>query len=141
MLCERDLCEWIAQPAATWSNVGFFVAALVVWRWARRDGLSDARFLAPIALWTGLGSIAFHATGSLAGQLLDQSVMFLETALFLVMGLRRLGARVGLGSYLSIVGGSTALLLVLSSSGIARSSWHLLGASSFLFWYRHFAQR
>lgn len=203
-LCERDLCGWIAQPAATWSNVGFFVAALVLWRWARRDAAggrpSDARWLAVIAAATGLGSIAFHATGTLAGQLLDQSVMFLETSLFLVLDLRRLGARAGLGTYTAIAAGSSALLLVLPAAGIAlfighavlvgvlelavlrraprpslrflagalgtlvssyalwwldaarllcepdnhvftaHSAWHLLGAGSFLLWYRHFAQ-
>ncbi len=204
-LCERDLCGWIAQPAATWSNVGFFVAALLVWRRSMRDaadgGPSEARWLAAIAAATGLGSIAFHATGTLLGQLLDQSVMFLETSLFLVLELRRLGMRAGLGTYVAIAACSSALLLVLPAAGIAlfvghgvvigalelailrraprptlrflagalgtliasyalwwldasrvlcepdnhvftgHAAWHLLGAGSFLLWYRHFAQR
>lgn len=204
VLCEADLCAWIAQPAAAWSNIGFVIAASIIWKCAREsEDRSLARLLAPIALATGLASFAFHATGTLAGQLVDQSVMFLETALFMTIGerrFRRASAARSLATYVGVVGISVAMLLEVPTSGIAlfvahgvvivgiesvtvwktrhysvrwalyavatlaasfalwwldaerivcdpdnhlftgHAAWHLLGALSFLFWYRHFAQ-
>ena len=200
VLCEANRCGWIAQPAATWSNIGFLIVAAAIWRWSRRDGSPAARWFAPIAFATGIGSIAFHATSTLVGQLVDQSIMFLETALFIVLDLRRLGIRAGVIGYIAIVVASVALVLVFPTMGIAlfighvaaftafeiaviakrprptqkhlviavgvfalsyglwwldaghvlcdpenhiftgHAAWHLLGALSFAFWYRHFAQ-
>lgn len=206
VLCEADLCGWITQPAAAWSNVGFLIVASILWKWSRDDE-SLARFLAPIALLTGLGSFAFHATGTLAGQLIDQSLMFLETSLFIVIGARRVerlqyaAASTVAMAYVVLVVGSIAFILQNPTTGIrlfvvhvamvailevktwwtkprarlryglgavatvivsfvlwsldashtlcdpdnhlftAHAAWHLLGAASFLLWYRHFAQR
>lgn len=203
VLCEANLCEWIAQPAAAWSNVGFLIAASLIWRWSREDE-TPARFLAPIAVLTAIGSFAFHASGTLVGQLVDQSLMFFETALFITIGSVRLRAKPSslrrLLTYPAIVGLSIAFLVGEPRSGIgllvlhgcivvflevqtwwryrgyrvrnalaaiatlvvaftlwsldasrtlcdpnnhvftAHAAYHLLGALSFLFWYRHFAQ-
>ncbi|MCC6527899.1 MAG: ceramidase domain-containing protein [Polyangiaceae bacterium] len=202
--CERELCSWITEPANTWTNLGFVVVGVVLARLARRDGARAAGLLGPIAIATGLCSAALHATSSFAGQFLDQSAMFLESALFVALCVRRwLGwsARALAALYAAIVAASVGLLLAFESAGIglfvahvlaflgielrlffrdrrrtgygafaaaaavfalsyglwwldvsgvacdpdnhvftAHGAWHLLGAVSFVFWYRHFAQ-
>lgn len=91
--CEALVDGWVREPANTWSNVGFFAAAWWIAVTARRDGRRAAGWLSWLALATGLGSIAFHATATLAGQLVDQSVMLLESSYFVA---RNLGRRVEL---------------------------------------------
>jgi Ceramidase len=202
--CERQLCAWVTEPANTWSNLGFFLTgALVLW-WARRDGAARAGLFGVVALLTGFGSTALHATSTFIGQALDQGSMFLESGLFVVLNVARLWhpKRSNLVlSYLALVAPSITLLLYFETIGIAlfvvevvifvalearlalrdyrttrygplagvgvtfvlsyalwwldhlrilcdpdnhiftaHSAWHLLGALSFLFWYRHFAQ-
>lgn len=204
-MCEATVPGLVAQPANTWSNVGFFAVALWVFWLARRERAPVAGLLAPIAFATGLGSIAFHATDTLAGQLVDQSLMFLESSFFIVVNLRRAGALATARSmtlvYVGLVVGSTAALIAFPTTGIAlfishvvaflgieaylfarrregirygallavgacfalsyaawwldhlrvvcdpdnhvlngHAVWHLLGALSFYFWYRHYAQ-
>ena len=202
--CERDLCGWITQPANTWTNLGFVVVGVVLLALARSRGVRGAGLLGPIAIVTGFCSAALHATSSFAGQWLDQSAMFLESALFVTLGLRRWLAwprRALAAFYVVAVTASVALLSVFAEAGIAlfiihvvaflaielrlffrdrrrtryaaliaagavfavsyglwwldvlgiacdpdnhaftaHGAWHLLGALSFVFWYRHFAQ-
>jgi len=220
VFCEADVCGWVTQPANTWSNLGFLVVGLFVVRLARAEGAPRAGLLGPIAIATGLASTAFHATSTLAGQLADQSVMFLESSLFIVLNVGRLrpidskgesvgvlparrpiAARTLIAIYCVLAACSTALLLRFETMGIAlfighvvtflsleawlarrhrettrygalslvgvtfassyalwwldklrilcdpqnhlftaHGAWHLLGATSFYFWYRHYAQ-
>lgn len=204
MFCEADVCGWVTQPANTWSNLGFVVVGLWVLHLARKEGRAVAGLLGPIALATGVASTAFHATSTLFGQLADQSVMFLESALFVVLNVARvraIGARTLIAAYLALALGSIVLLLRFETLGIAifvahvitflglelvlafrrprttsyrallgvgvtfvssyalwwldrlrilcdphnhvftaHGAWHLLGAASFYFWYRHYAQ-
>jgi hypothetical protein len=153
---------------------------------------------------TGAGSVALHATSTLAGQLIDQSIMFLESSFFIAFIVWRWrgwpAARLA-GLYAALVGATTALLLAFPRLGIVlfvahvllflgielglyardrgrtrygalvavgitfalswavwwrdllsvvcnpddhvfqgHAVWHLLGALSFYFWYRHYAQ-
>jgi hypothetical protein len=206
-MCEETVSGLVAQPANTWSNAGFFVVAWLIARLGRQEHAPVARLLAPIAVATGVGSIAFHATGTLFGQLVDQSLMFLESSFFIVVNLRRAGVLGRAWSavllHVALVAGSTAALVVVPTAGIAlfaahvvgflgleaylfvarreaprkygalaavgacftvsyaawwldhlrvvcdpdnhvfggHAAWHLLGALSFYFWYRHYAAR
>lgn len=203
-VCEADLCGWVTQPANTWSNVGFFLAGAWVLRAARREGRPLAGAVGALAIATGAGSTAFHATSTLAGQLLDQSAMLLESAFFVVASLAALvalGRGRALALYLAASLGPIAVMLAVPTAGIAlfaleivafagielvllrrgprisyrplatvvllfvvsygawwldhlrvvcepddhvfglHALWHFLGAASFPFWYRHFAQR
>ena len=203
-LCEADLCGWVTQPANTWSNVGFFLAGAWVLATSRREERPLAGAIGWLAIATGLGSIAFHATSTLAGQLVDQSAMLLESAFFVVASLASLVALSrarALVLYATLSLGAAAVMLVLPTAGIAlfasemvafgvlelvllrrgprisyrplvgvvvlfvvsyaawwidrlgvvcdpdnhvfglHALWHFLGAASFPFWYRHFAQR
>jgi hypothetical protein len=123
--CERRLCSWIVEPANAWTNVGFVIVGLAILRLARRDRVSLASWLGPIAIATGLASFAYHATGTLLGQLFDQGVMFLETALFIAIDARRLRPRMPvLGLYLAIVTASIAALVAWPTAGIALFAAH-----------------
>jgi hypothetical protein len=204
-MCEATVRGLVAQPANTWSNLGFFAVAAWIFWLARRERAPVAGLLAPIGFATGVGSIAFHATDTLAGQLVDQSLMFLESSFFVVVNLRRVGALATVRSlllvYAALVVGSTAALIAFPTTGIAifiahvvaflgleafllarrregirtrallgvgacfavayaawwldhlrivcdpdnhllngHAVWHLIGALSFFFWYRHYAQ-
>lgn len=115
--CEAALPGWIAEPANTWSNVGFVVVAIIL---ALRRGDRVARALAIVALFTGISSALFHASRTFAGQALDQSVMFMESALFVVWNLRRARSsrRDDRALYLALVVIPVLLLLTLETVGI-----------------------
>ena len=120
--CEADVCGWITQPANTWSNAGFFVAGAWVLVVAAREQRPIAGLLGWISILTGLGSIALHATSTLAGQLIDQSTMLLESAFFVAVSLLALAPRLrrfGLPLYAALVLAPLALLLAQPTLGIA----------------------
>ena len=120
--CEASLCGWVTQPANTWSNVGFLVAGVAILRVARRDRRLFAGVLGAIAILTGLGSIAFHATSTFVGQAIDQSAMFLESAFFVTSAMqrwRRWPAARLLALYPFLVGASSAALVHYETIGIA----------------------
>lgn len=79
--CEARLCGWVAEPANTWSSLGY----VVVGAWLLRHAIAerDARLIAvAIAeIMIGVGSVFFHGTGSLAGEFVDQVGMFLLSCL------------------------------------------------------------
>lgn len=69
------------QPANAVSNVGFAVAALLVWQRARTA--SDRAYAAAV-LVVGLASFAFHATLTFATQTADVLGMYLVATWFLL---------------------------------------------------------
>ncbi len=91
--CEDPIpCAVIAEPANTWSNLGFLLVALAIR--ARRGRVERLprvvdRF-APVALFLAFGSGAFHATRTWAGGMLDSTAMQAAAALMIVANLRRL---------------------------------------------------
>ena len=87
--CEASLCAWIRQPANTWTNIGFVIAALAILRAARRDHCDHLRGLALIAMTTGLGSAFFHASETLVGRLFDYAGMYMGASYMLVVNMRR----------------------------------------------------
>jgi len=201
--CEASVCGWVTQPANTWSNVGFFLVGLWILYVASHER-EPARWLGWIAIATGFGSIALHATSTLAGQLVDQNIMFLESCFFVAFNVRRWlrwSTRAIVALYASLVLVTAAILLRFPKLGIAlfvvhvaiflgielrlyfrdathtsyhallgaggtfalswaiwwidlkrvlcdphnhvltgHALWHMLGALSFVFWYRHYAQ-
>ena len=121
--CEQRVCGWIVEPANTWTNVGFLIAGIAILFTPR----GRARHLGWIALVTGLASASFHATGTLVGQLFDQSAMFLETSLFIVIDLDRLKPRSQRVRYLVLASSSIILLVTFPTAGIALFTLHSVG--------------
>jgi len=129
--CEADVCGWITQPANSWTNVGFLIAGVLILREARRSPAGIAAWLGPIAIATGLASIAAHATSTFVGQALDQSVMFLESSLFVTIAFARWRHRSpSLPLYAILVAASTALLLSFQTTGIALFAAHIVAFAS-----------
>jgi len=118
--CEERLCAWIAEPANTWSSLALCVAGAIILykdgRWRSPGGL-----IAISAILTGLGSVAFHATGTFVGEVLDVAAMYLISGLFLVFPLRQtFGWTFGRQAvvFIALVFTSTALLIYTRISGI-----------------------
>jgi hypothetical protein len=104
--CEANLAGWIAAPADTWSNLGYFAVGL----WLLRSPKPAERTLGGIALAVGACSFAFHASYTYQGQFLDYAAMFLLTGWLLARGAARIWA--------AIVAASLALFLVFHALGL-----------------------
>lgn len=87
--CEETLDGWIKQPANTWTNVAFVVAAVWIWRNTRQPSELHLRTIALVALCTGLGSAFYHASGTWLGALADYTGMFMSGALMVAFNVRR----------------------------------------------------
>ncbi len=118
--CENRLCGWIAEPSNTWSNLIYFgVAAYLFAKYRTRHGALAIVTLASLLI--GLGSFAFHASATRAGEVLDLAAMYVFSALFIAFNARRLwgtSGRATLGILAAVWGGSVAILLVSGASGI-----------------------
>ncbi len=125
VFCELDRCAWITQPANTWTNVGFLLVGALLLRQRARVGT----MLGLIAIATGITSAAFHATGTLFGQLADQSTMFLESSLFVCLNLgrwRSMKRSTLVACYALLTIGSSALLLRFERLGIVLFITHVV---------------
>ena len=69
--CEASLCAWVRQPGNTVSNLGFVLAAFLIFQHTRRHDAGHLRPLAYISLATGLVSAFFHASKTWIGGILD----------------------------------------------------------------------
>lgn len=119
--CEDRLCGFIVEPANTWSNIGYFIAGLLIIRsnWGR--GRPTLNIIGITALLVGVGSTLFHATGTRWGELLDVSAMYLISALFITFALCRVMTLTRMSTIMFYFGLSllSIIYLVLSkSSGI-----------------------
>lgn len=120
--CEERLCAWIAEPANTWSALAYVIVG--VWLFATHAiKARDARlYLVCLAeVLIGLGSVAFHGTGSFEGEFLDLFGMFLLSALVLAYAA---GNAYGLSSgktatlYVGITLLSAVAMLIIRPIGI-----------------------
>lgn len=80
--CEATRAGWIKQPANTWSNLGFTVAALAIARrvdttLVRPEVRSPMVLLALVVASLGPASAAMHATETAVGGHLDLLSMYL----------------------------------------------------------------
>lgn len=86
--CEERLCALITEPANTWSNIGYLVVAILIWKSKDKDErIRKYFFWAVLSLF--VGSTLFHATSTYWGKLLDVSAMFFLSVSILSMALER----------------------------------------------------
>jgi hypothetical protein len=90
--CEAPQCAWVAEPANTWSNLAYAVAALLMFLWARRDPRASLRLMAAAVAFLAVCSFAYHASNTFAFQVLDFLGMYGFLFLPLVLNLIRRGA-------------------------------------------------
>jgi len=128
IFCERRLCHWIVEPANTWSNISYFIAAIIIFRQNRNSKNSELNLIALTAFLVGIGSTLFHATGTRWGEIIDVSAMYLISSLFIVFGLRRSVSlsKIYLVIVYALLAGLSSLFLLLSrSSGIKLFALHI----------------
>ncbi|MCC6335776.1 MAG: ceramidase domain-containing protein [Myxococcales bacterium] len=89
--CEETLCSWIAEPANTWSNVAFLVAAAALWWLTRKEASRTLRFWGPATFWVGITSLVYHASVTFLTQVFDFFGMYFFFGLVLLLNLVRLG--------------------------------------------------
>ena len=78
--CEALRGDLVNQPANTFSNLGFVLAGLTIgWRGRKNPQLMDGMvgFFACVVVLLGPASAAMHASGTVLGQNLDLTSMFL----------------------------------------------------------------
>ena len=90
--CEALRTELINQPANTWSNIGFVIAGLMIgWQGRKNPQLMEGLvgFFACVVVLLGPASAAMHATGTVIGQNLDLTSMFLISSFAVSYALKR----------------------------------------------------
>lgn len=86
--CEERLCSLITEPANTWTNVGYLVVAILMWKSKHHNPrIKKYFFWSTLSLF--VGSTLFHATSTYWGKLLDVSAMFFLSVTILSMALER----------------------------------------------------
>lgn len=119
--CESRLCGWVVEPASTWSNVGYFVVGAWLLARERRRPEPLSRVLGIVSILIGLGSTAYHATGTLVGETLDVAGMYLLMGLFVAIALKRLcalPARQTIAAYVGLVLATVLAKLLWPAIGI-----------------------
>lgn len=90
--CEETLCQWISEPANTWSNIGYLIAALFVGYMAYKNKHnSNLKQFGPIIFFMGAMSLFYHMSNFYGSQILDFLGMFLFVGWAIGMNLIRLG--------------------------------------------------
>lgn len=89
--CEKQLCEWIATPANTWSNLGYVAVAFFFLWLVRKDKSENIRFYGPAAMWVGWASLVYHASLFYVSQVVDFFGMYIFFYLILVQNTARIG--------------------------------------------------
>jgi hypothetical protein len=75
-LCEEALCEWIRQPANTYSNIAFFIFAFyLIYLFTKKQSVNGLGF-GICALFTGAASFIAHASGAKIFSFFDFAAIF-----------------------------------------------------------------
>lgn len=120
--CEDRVCGWIAEPANAWSNLAFLFVGVYLLLRTRSDGRTPLYLAGVTSILVGLGSFAFHATGTFIGEFADLSAMFLIGSLMVTMEARRFVPMKMwqlTAFYLGLSVGSMLLVLIFRKIGIA----------------------
>ncbi len=89
--CEETLCQWISEPANTWSNLGYLIIALLITylSFKNKHNLKLKQF-GPIVFFMGFMSLFYHLSNFYGSQVLDFLGMFLFVGWVIGMNLIRL---------------------------------------------------
>lgn len=120
--CEAKRCDWIVAPAETWSNLAYFVMAILIWRSRVRWSHLAGSFVFCAAI-VGFFSFVYHMSHIWWFETLDLGSMLFLATLLLRENLIRLGwlTREKSGRLsIAILFASFAILFALE--GLARTS-------------------
>jgi hypothetical protein len=89
--CEETLCQLISEPANTWSNLAYLVAAILIFWMARRYKQIELNLFAPIMLFLGTVSFIYHMSNNYLSQVFDFIGMFFLVYWIFILNLKRMG--------------------------------------------------
>ena len=70
--CEETLCQWVSEPANTWSNLGYLFVALGLFSWAHRSRHHRIhQSFSAVVFSMGLISFVYHLSNFYGTQVLD----------------------------------------------------------------------
>jgi hypothetical protein len=88
--CEETLCQWVSEPANTWSNALYVIIAIYLfYRW-RKHAFLPLRYAAHGVFLMGAFSLVYHLSNFYPTQTLDFLGMFLCIYNLLFMNIHRL---------------------------------------------------
>jgi hypothetical protein len=89
--CEETLCQFISEPANTWSNLGYLLVACLITYFAFQRGDSRSlKQLGPVIFVMGAASFIYHLSNFYLTQVLDFVGMFLFVGWAIGMNLIRM---------------------------------------------------
>lgn len=113
--CEARLCAVVREPANAWSSVAYLLVGVLMLS-RRQPALAIAS-----QLLIGVGSFFFHATGTFAGEMVDQVGMYILSCLILTYAVgeqRGASPRAVIAGWAALVTGSAVLNLLIRPIGI-----------------------
>lgn len=139
--CERQLCAWIREPANTWSNLAFVIVGILILIECRKSNFGSQKILGVFAILLGLMSGFYHASGSLVGEIVDFSSMFLISVYLISANYSRLYSWTQQKAYMAALGLgliTIAILIIEPLSGsflfAGQVTWFM--ALEFILWRR-----
>lgn len=88
--CEETLCQWVSEPANTWSNILFLIVAVYFFfRW-RKHSFLPIRYAGYGIFIMGLFSFVYHLSNFYPSQSLDFIGMFVCIYNLLMINIHRL---------------------------------------------------
>lgn len=89
--CENTLCQWISEPANTWSNLGYMIVGLLITYLAfKKKENFNLKQYGPIIFFMGAMSFFYHLSNFYGSQILDFVGMFFFVGWAMGMNLIRL---------------------------------------------------
>jgi hypothetical protein len=85
--CEQQLCSWIQQPANTWSNIGYLITSIYIFRSKEKSLYRTFFFWATFILF--IGSTFFHLSQTRIGKYLDVGAMLVLSMGICTLSLQR----------------------------------------------------
>jgi hypothetical protein len=90
--CEETLCQWVSEPANTWSNLSYLIFALVIIYLSYKNRHHKLlKQFGPIIFFMGAMSFFYHMSNFYGSQILDFVGMFFFVGWVIGFNLVRLG--------------------------------------------------
>jgi hypothetical protein len=105
--CEETICAWISEPANTWSNIAYFIAAWLVYRIFKHEKVFAGKWLAPTMLFMGAMSFIYHMSNNYLTQIFDFIGMYAFLLIIFIKNLKRIKTSYStnflFGTYFSLI--------------------------------------
>jgi hypothetical protein len=88
--CEETLCQWISEPANTWSNALYLLMSFYIFWSANKTRQKELIWFAPAMFLMGLLSLVYHLSNNYLSQILDFIGMYLFVYWLIILNMRRL---------------------------------------------------